>query len=248
LEGNAYIGELFSAIVFVIVGARLLGLSRRTREAPELILGAAFLMSGVALGLYMVPYMKALESLWIPFTFGGRALFIPVSILFALFTRAVFRPNEGWATGLVWAIGGLHLLGVGGGALTGDWEGFDIRVGWFWLEWSGYTIPVAWTGLEALSQYGQARRRVRLGLCGPLVCNRMLLWGLFGALQVLLSIVVVFQYAAYSEADVFTPGWDLLYGVFSTTSVVMIWFAFFPPVFYKRWIERSTDPAASEQR
>lgn len=243
---NAYIGELFSAIFFVIAGARLLRLGRRTREAPEFLLGAAFVLSGIGLLFYMVPYAAAFESLWIPFTFAGRAAFIPVSILWALFTRSVFRPSENWATGLVWAIGALHLIGVGGSALTGDFEGFSISNGWFWLEWTGYTLPVAWTGLEALAQYGQARRRVRLKLCGPLVCNRMLLWGLFGALQVGLSIVVLFQYAAFDEANVFTPGWDLLYGVFSMSSVVMIWFAFFPPTFYRRWIEPGARKTSSE--
>jgi len=243
---NAYIGELFSAIFFVIAGARLLRLSRRTREAPEFLLGAAFVLSGIGLLFYMVPYAAAFELLWTPFTFAGRATFIPVSILWALFTRGVFRPSENWATGLVWAIGALHLIGVCGSALTGDFEGFSISSGWFWLEWTGYTLPVAWTGLEALVQYGQARRRVRLDLCGPLVCNRMLLWGLFGALQVGLSIVVLFQYAAFDETNVFTPGWDLLYGVFSITSVVMIWFAFFPPAFYRRWIEHGVPTAHSE--
>jgi hypothetical protein len=49
------------------------------------------------------------------------------------------------------------------------------------------------------------------------------------------------------EADAFTPGWDLLYGVFSMTSVVMIWFAFFPPTFYRRWIEGGIQPAPSER-
>jgi len=244
---NAYIGELFSAVVFVIAGARLLRLSRRTRENPEFILGSAFVLSGIGLLLYMVPYVPTLEFLWTPFTFAGRAAFIPVSILWALFTRRVFRPSDGWASALVWAIGALHLVGVGGSALTGDFEGFSVHSGWFWLEWIGYTLPVAWTGLEALAQYGNARRRVRLDLCGPLVCNRMLLWGLFGALQVGLSIVVIFQYAAFDEANVFTPGWDLLYGVFSMTSVAMIWFAFFPPSFYRRWIEAETHTASREQ-
>jgi hypothetical protein len=246
MDGQAYIGELFSAIFFVIAGVRLLSLSRRTCETPEFILGAAFVLSGVALLFYMVPYVPAFEFLWTPFTFAGRVAFIPVSILFALFTRAVFRPSDGWATGLVWAIGALHLIGVGGSALTGDFEGFSISSGWFWFEWTGYTLPVAWTGLEALAQYRQARLRVRLDLCGPLVCNRMLLWGLFGALQLVLSIVIVFQYSAYDETNVFTPGWDRLYGIFSITSVVMIWFAFFPPTFYRRWIEAGSHTATSE--
>jgi hypothetical protein len=246
MDGHAYIGELFSAVVFVIAGARLLSLSRRTREAPELILGAAFVLSGIALLAYMVPYVPAFESLWTPFVFAGRALFVPVSILWALFTRNVFRPSENWATGLVWAIGALHLIGVGGSALTGDIEGFSITSAWFWLDWSGYTLPVAWTGIEALAQFGRARRRLRLGLCDPLVCNRILLWGMFGVLQVGLSIVVLFQYAAYQKANVFTPGWDLIYGIFSITSVVAIWFAFFPPTFYRRWIDAGRNAATSE--
>jgi hypothetical protein len=247
MDGHAYIGELFSGIFFVIAGARLLGLSRRTRETPELLLGLAFVVSGIALLLYLVPYLHYFEALWTSFIFAGRVGFIPVSVTFALFTRSVFRPGERWATWLVWAIAAVHSVGITGSALNGDWEGYSISSGWFWLEWVGYTLPMVWTGLEALTQYGPARRRVRLGLCGPLVCNRMLLWGLFGVLQIGLSIVVLFQYAAYQEASVFTPGWDRLYGVFSMGSVAMIWFAFFPPAFYRRWIENSTDTSVAEQ-
>jgi hypothetical protein len=75
----------------------------------------------------------------------------------------------------------------------------------------------------------------------------MLLWGLFGAFQVGLSIVVLFQYAAFNEANVFTPCWDLLYGVFSMTSIAMIWFAFFPPTFYRRWTESAGHTRTAER-
>jgi hypothetical protein len=236
LEGNSYLGELSAGIIYLLAGARLVLLGIRTGETPELLLGLAFVVSGIALLLYLMPYVHFFEALWTPFIFGGRAAFIPVSVMLALFTRGVFRPRDRWATGLVWGIATLHTVGITGSALVGDWEGYSISSGWFWLEWTGYTLPMAWTGLEALAQYGPARRRVRLGLCGPLVCNRMLLWGLFGVLQVGLSIVVLFQYAAFQEASVFTAGWDRLYGVFSMGSVAMIWFAFFPPVWYRRWV------------
>jgi hypothetical protein len=69
---------------------------------------------------------------------------------------------------------------------------------------------------------------------------------MFGALQVGLSIVVLFQYAAFQEASVFTEGWDRLYGVFSMSSIGMIWFAFFPPEFYRRWIEAGAEAVCSE--
>jgi hypothetical protein len=247
MDSHAYIGELFSGVFFIVAGARLLRLSRRTRETPELLLGLAFVVSGIGLLLYTIPYVHRFEALSDPFIFAARVTFVLVSVMFALFTRSVFRPSERWAAWLVWGIAAIQTIGVTGSAMDGDWQGYSISSGWFWLEWAGYTLPVAWTGLEALAQYRPARRRLRVGLCDPLVCNRMLLWGLFGVLQVGLSVLVLFQYTAFQEASVFTAGWDRLYGAFSMGSVAMIWFAFFPPVFYRRWIESSTDTSTAER-
>jgi hypothetical protein len=72
MDGHAYIGELLSVVFFLIAGARLLGLSRRTRETPELLLGLAFVVSGIALLLYLMPYVHFFEALWTPFIFAGR--------------------------------------------------------------------------------------------------------------------------------------------------------------------------------
>jgi len=46
LEGNAYLGELSSGIIYLLAGARLGLLGIRTREAPERFLGASFMMFG----------------------------------------------------------------------------------------------------------------------------------------------------------------------------------------------------------
>jgi hypothetical protein len=120
--------------------------------------------------------------------------------------------------------------------MGGDWEGFSISNGWFWFEWVGFTLPFAWAGSEAFAQYLQARRRVRLGLCDPVVCNRYLLWALFGTLQVCLSLVLLPQYAEYESTNEFTASWDALYGTIEIASLVMIWLVFFAPAFYQRWI------------
>jgi hypothetical protein len=37
----------------------------------------------------------------------------------------------------------------------------------------------------------------------------------------------------------FTAIWDVLYGGFVIASLVMIWLAFSPPAFYRRWIQNS---------
>ena len=95
--------------------------------------------------------------------------------------------------------------------------------------------------------YGRARRAASLGLCDPMTCNRFLLWALFGAFQVSAYLSVFPSYILF-EIQVIAPAlWDRVYAVFSTIAVVMIWFVFFPPVFYKRWIRGSAVTASRQE-
>jgi hypothetical protein len=235
MEGHAYIGELLAGIVYLIAGIRLLRLSQRTEEVPERLLGACFIAIAVSALFYVLPNLSPFESLWTSLNFAGRVFVIPYSVIFALFTWRVFRPAERWGGGLVWGTAILLVIGVGGSATGGDWEGFSISSGWFWFEWVGFTLPFGWAGSEALIEYVRARRRVRLGLCDPLVCNRYLLWALFGTLQVCLCLILLPQYAEYEASSRFTQAWDALYGAVEIGSIVMIWLVFFPPAIYRRW-------------
>ncbi|MBW2493398.1 MAG: hypothetical protein JRE43_01505 [Deltaproteobacteria bacterium] len=97
-------------------------------------------------------------------------------------------------------------------------------------------VPVAWACFESTAEHVRARRRVRIGLCEPIVCNRLLLWASFAALQLCGLVVTVGQYAEFERTGVFTAGWDYLYSATSVSSLVMMWVAFFPPAFYRRWI------------
>ncbi len=194
MADHAYIGELLAGIVYLIVGVRLFRLGQRTREVPERLLAAMFLLSGASYIVYSMVYLPGLESLWTPLSFAGRVIYIGPPILLAVFTRQVFRPEGPWAAWLVYGIAALMIGGVGGSALGGDWEGFSPSNGWFWLEWVGFTVPFCWAGTEAFVQYRQARRRVRLGLCAPGVCNRYLLWALFGSVQICAVLVILPQY------------------------------------------------------
>ena len=244
MEGHAYLGELLAGVVYLIAGIRLLRLSQRTGEAPERLLGACFIAIAASALSYVLPNLPRFESLWMPLNFAGRVFVIPYSVIFALFTWRVFRPEARWGGWLVWGSAILLVIGIGGSAMGGDWEGFSISSGWFWLEWVGYTLPFCWAGSETFAQYSRARRRKQLGLCDPLVCNRYLLWALFGALQVCLSLVLLPQYATYETTNQFTATWDALYGTIEIFSLVMIWLVFFPPAFYRRWIN-GTAPAAT---
>jgi hypothetical protein len=147
----------------------------------------------------------------------------------------------------VYGIAVLLIGGIGGSALGGDLEGFSISNPGFWAEWVGYTIPFGWAGAEALVQYRQARRRVRLGFCEPLVCNRYLLWALFGVMQVCLCLVILPQYSEYETTSQFTATWDTLIGGLEIVSVTLISLVFFPPAFYRRWINGTAPAATAEE-
>lgn len=237
MEGDAYIGELAAAIFYLIVGARLTRLTFRIRKTPERLLGAMFLMTGTSYIVYNLPIIFDSEELWTPLNFAGRVLYLPAAIILAIFTRQVFRRETAWAAWLVCGCAALLVAGVTGSALRGDWEGFSISSPWFWLEWSGYTFPFAWAGVESLIHYDQAQRRVWLGLCDPLVCNRFLLWGFYGTATVIVSLGIPLQYAAYERESVFNATWDTLIGAGEILTVALIWLVFFPPARYRRWVE-----------
>ena len=92
MADHAYIGELLAGIVYLIVGVRLLRLGQRTREVPERLLGAMFLLSGASYIVYEMANLPGLESLWTPLNFAGRVIYIGAPILLVVFTRQVFRP------------------------------------------------------------------------------------------------------------------------------------------------------------
>jgi hypothetical protein len=239
LEGNAYLGELSAGIIYLLAGARLVLLGIRTGEAPERFLGASFMMFGASGVLYCLPTFQVFSALWVPLNFTARVVYLPGSVLIAAFTARAFRPDERWARWLVWGVAVLAVAGVGGSVLRGDWEGFSLSNGWFWLEWVSYTLPFGWAAAEAFPQYRQARRRVSIGLCEPAVCNRMFLWSLFGVIQLAGCFVVIGQYAAYERENLFSSTWDILYSSAILAALVAMWLTFFPPKFYLRWINGS---------
>ena len=236
MEGNAYLGELSASIIYLLAGARFLLLGIRTGEAPERFLGASFMMFGASGILYSLPDIQFFSAVETPIFFAARVIYLPGCVLVGVFTERVFRPDVRWARWFVRGVVALVIAGVGGSVAIGDWEGFSLSNGWFWFEWVGYTLPFGWAATEAFHQYLQAQRRVSIGLCEPSVCNRMLLWSLFGAIQFLSCVVVLGQYAAYERENVFTSTWDLLYSSATLAALIVMWLAFFPPRIYVRWI------------
>ena len=247
MEGYAYIGELLTAIFYLVVGIRLLKLASRTRQVPERLLGALFVCSSASYLAYVSPMVLAEDSLWTPLNFLGRVLYLPVPVLLAVFTRQVFRPNSRWAAWFVWLSVIVPVAGVGGSALGGDWEGYSLGNPGFWAEWAGYTLPFGWAGVEAFIQYAKARRRRKHGLCDPIVCNRFLLWGIYAVLTVIASLLILPMYAHYARHGQFTATWDRLVGAAEIASIAVIWVVFFAPAFYQRWINGNAPVEKAEE-
>ena len=121
-------------------------------------------------------------------------------------------------------------------ALTGDVEGMELSNPWFWVEWVGYTAPFGWVAIDSLRSFSSASRRARIGLCDAVVVHRYLLWASFGALQVAGSFALVAMYSSVAKEQLIAAWADALVGGLEIASLAVLWFVFFPPVAYRRWL------------
>ena len=247
MEAGAYIGGVIAGLAFLFAGVRLSRLSLRTGEAPERLIGATFLLWSVSYFVWEVPIMLGDESTVMPCFVAGRLLNIFGIVTFVLFLRLVFRSQERWAWWLVTGVTLSLLIGFGGSISVGDWEGVDpLGNPWWWLENLGSNASVIWMGYEGLSHYRMARQRLRLGLCDPLVCNRYLLWGLAGVIWAFWEVASTAQAIEYQVTQVWSATMDSLVGGIEIGVIAMIWLVFFPPAFYRRWINRDVVAGAAE--
>jgi len=244
MENSAYIGESIAGLLYLLVGVRLLRLALRTGKAPERLLSAGFLAWGSSYLLFNLPYALADESLLTPLYTAGRLVSAVGVITYALFAWRVFRRDDTWGG---WAVAGTSvclIAGVLGSVWVGDWEGvYPISNSWWWAEWVGATAAEAWMGAEAFVQFGKARQRLSFGLCDPLLCNRFLLFGVASLLWVALQFVVVVQSIEYEISHRWSVTADVVVAAVEVAAIAMIWLVFFPPAFYRNWIDGVATPA-----
>lgn len=234
-------GALF-VLASLIVGGRLLLLSRVTRGLPEFLLGLGlFCMGGVGYPLMML--ITRLDGI----SDTTRSLMLVAhmctSVLgmggIAWFTRRVFRPTERWAGLLLAAVVGgfvllalVQIIGPGMAAFienpkSGPWS---MKV---YLSF----VPMTWAGVESIRYFGLLRRRLALGLADPVVTDRFRLWGI-----AILSAdaITVFGIAFNMTGQTITssPIGALLVGGFGLTTAACLWLAFIPPQAYVARIAR----------
>jgi hypothetical protein len=234
--------------ISLVVGIRLLVRSLRGGGVPERLLGMMLILTvGVGYPAMIGADRSEGDVARALFLIANLSINLGFAFLF-VFTWRVFRVGSGWALALV-VVGAASLaanLAFHFVALQARSEvamGSEVP-----LESALQAGPVAigygWAALESLRYYAMMRRRVRVGLADPVVCNRFLLWGLMSACA---FIGVVFNfYAIIQQVNVFETPWVLL-GSSATGlgQAGLMLFAFIPPRAYLRWIA-GTAPTEGE--
>ena len=237
MEEYAYLASIFASLFYLVASIRLLRLHRRTGERAELLLGVYFALSSAYYFTYNLPSLLGFDA-WAPAVeWSIEWLYVLGVVPYLLFIRSAFREKDAWAGVLVAVCAILLLVGAVMGTL--DARGiYSLDNPWFLTEWVGYTAPCVWMCSEALLSRHGARKRVRIGLCPPVVANRYLLLALFGGFQVLACLADLSFAADLGGGETVSVFSSALLGSAEIASVVVLWFAFFPPAHFANWITR----------
>jgi hypothetical protein len=231
-------------VSYVLVGLDLLRRARTTRGLPELFLGLAFIFNGLSYLFADLPTIIDNEAFVNEFSYTGRIFAALCSLTIAVFTWRAFRAKASWAMWLSWMVGGLLLSGLTVSALESDWQGASpMTYKGFWFEWVGGAVPFIWLAIESLYSYVQSRRRVRIGLSDPLVCNRFFLIGLYGLLASFTYPIYLWMYFEYERSGFWSEPLTVFAGFIEVFSLVALWTSFAAPAFYRRWVGESQTSA-----
>jgi hypothetical protein len=240
----------------LVIGVRLLRLSARTR-GPELWLGLYFVLYGfVATSLSVATYLgwsspqpvftdavtRALNGSFFAFSTAGMTCLM-------VFTWRTFRPGARGARAAALATG---VLLASAAASLGVGEGFEVRVlngPAYWVHFTARLAPWIWVAAESLAYRAKLRRRLALGLAEPVVANRFLLWGVWGATMAGMAFVDPLARLWYWWLTGTTERWIVEAGrpiielmipiscaLGMAVAAVMV-LTFFPTPAYRRWVE-----------
>lgn len=249
---SPWVGYLFSGsqllflVVAVAVGIRLLLLARRTRELPELLLGASFVLGSglgyVALVSGLIALGKgedvatAVPKIWTGWTLINIGMMLSIG-----FTYTVYRRGEAWAKGLGLTLFALLWIGMLGRGMSGQFsQQFQFSGIWYFVHQGTILVGISWALVESLRYHRLMKKRLELGLSDPMVTNRFLLWGMGSACGVGISIL--------GSSPTIYPMLDpKILPMVSTVSLIsmaslgvievgLYWLTFFPLERYRAWV------------
>jgi hypothetical protein len=241
------LGFIAFLVSSLVIGIRLLVLWNRTRQLPELLIacgilgigpvGFAFTLGGISTGETLPTLASVCLAAALLSTSAG-------AFAAAIFTGQVFRPDVSWLRPV---LGVVAVIFVGSFIYEAIFTGFadPTTIG------SGFrphsmlsTMILLWGAAESLRYFAMMRRRAKLGLADPLVTNRFLLWGLGIGAAGVGSAISVTACTITGQHMLAIPWVTVSNSLHGATSAVLMWVAFIPPGFYRRFVEsRSQQPA-----
>jgi len=96
-----------------------------------------------------------------------------------------------------------------------------------------------WLAVESLSAYSRSRLKLRVGLGDPIVSNRFLLIGLYGALAAVTYPTYLWMYIMYERHGIWSDPLSVFTGILEVLSLAALWTSFAAPAFYRRWIAKA---------
>ena len=224
----------------LVIGIRLLVLWSRTRRLPELLIafgilgigpvGFSFTLVAMSSGEKLPALASACVAAALISTAGG-------AFAAAVFNWRVFHPD---ARGVRLVVGTLGVLfavafvweAVGSGFADPRASATGLR-----LHTILSTAILLWGAAESLRYFAMMRRRARLGLADPLVTHRFLLWGLGIGAAGVGSAISMTACAITGQHMLAIPWVTVSNSLHGLTSAVLMWVAFIPPAFYRRFVE-----------
>ncbi len=253
IAGSLYLVSTFLFAVFaLVIGMRLLAMSRRTGEVPERLLGLGLQLTATwgygilifsmlarnALGVPEHPVGVAISALgWVAHHAGVACML--------LFIRRVFRPDAAWAVALSVAMMVLLLGGFAGYVWSGDLVHATPGV-WYWISFATTGSYPIWMSLESFTWWRRMLRRQSLGLSDPMVVDRFRIWALASASAAAAIWTVnlpTFMGVPAGADDPIVSITMLVTACFGIATVSLYWMTFFPPDWYRARVEAR---AASE--
>ena len=214
------LGFVVQVVACAVVGVRLAGLALRTRKAPELFLGASFVLLGAVGYPLAVVARGAAPGLLLP------ALAAQDAACCSMVLATCFTFHAG-GTRLALASGGLVALGFGASLVGGQVTGSPDAGAWYYLGFSLRAGTFVWASVESVRYARSLRRRVRVGLCDPEIANRFHLFALS-------NTAILAGFAVFLAGRLLTRGGSTNPWVLASTSLVglvggvAMWLAFFP--------------------
>ena len=227
------------------VGVRLLWLAKSGGGRPALLCGNGFTLIsilGFPLGVLSGQGIAPVGEVLLPLAVVSLLANLLGISSFFVFTVSVFRPNALWAHTLAGAA--IACMGMACVAMVSTLalapataSSFTITWGWSATFNAMCILCFGWMSCEGFTEWWKSRRRLALGLSDPVVSNRLLMWGVFGASTTSLCAVLLAMLLTH-QPTVTSPlaqSAQALFGVVSSGAATL---AFFPPPAYLAKLRR----------